>query len=833
MLNVKISAVKLVYVFVVCGIIQTGLFAADPVTRSYPNNERKTISAIRISVPPVIDGIIDDRVWRKAEPASGFIQYEPHNDRPASYETYVKVLYDDKSVYIGARMTDPDPGNILTELGLRNTGNSLNADRFWININPFNDGINGFTFEVSASGVQTDINLSGSGGRRGDSGWDAVWKSEVRITESGWIAEIEIPYSALRFPKGNIQQWGINFWREVRRTRETSSWNFVDRRVGDPLRYMGVLTDIDGITPPMRLGFFPYATGYVEHNSIQQGWGNNQSMGMDVKLGVSRNFTLDMALIPDFSQVQSDAKVLNLSPHEIEYDEQRQFFKEGIELFERASLFYSRRIGSTPHSYSNVYNKIHDNEIVNENPRETRLINASKISGRTGSGFGLGVFNAMTAPSNALVIDVQTDETRKITTQPFTNYNLVVADQTLSNNSFISLINTNVTGSAEGYTANVTGTEFRFFDNSNLFSIRGSGALSQQYHAGVNNNFGYKYNISAGKSGGIWQYSYARSVITDKYDQNDMGFIRNNNQVENEVSLSYNTFDPFWRLLTLTNGLTIEHSKLYNPGEFGGLKLGYNLRALFDTRFFLMVRANYQPFGERDFFEPRVPGRFYESGKEWNFYLRYSTDYRKRLYVDGSLIYHSIFTIHNQNGYEFGIEPSFRISDKLKISHELNYGEEFNDAGYVMHTGPDSVYFGLRPSRTLTNTLNSTCIVTNDLSLNFDLRHYWSRVDYTGDYFMLSDEGRLESYSGDLDIADINYNAFTIDFFFTWHFAPGSQMTALWKNVIDNRDGELRQNYMDNLRHIIGQPQVNSFSLKILYYLDYNNLRSRMQASSI
>ncbi|TVR74259.1 MAG: hypothetical protein EA408_03060 [Marinilabiliales bacterium] len=811
------------------------IFLFEPATgvtvaSNYSNEARKTLRATRVSVPPVIDGRLEDPAWLKAEPAAGFVMYEPHNDRPASFGTYVRVVYDDRAIYVGAMMKDPDPAAILTELGLRNTGNSLNADRFWININPFDDGINGFTFEVSASGVQTDINLSGSGGstsgsRRGDSSWDAVWKSEVRITDDGWIAEIEIPWSALRFPKTEVAEWGINFWREVRRTRETSSWNFVNRRVGDPLRFMGGLGGIEGITPPVRLGFFPYMTGYVEHNSLHQGWGNASSLGMDVKLGLSQNFTLDMALIPDFTQVQSDAKVLNLTPHEVRYDEQRQFFTEGVELFGKADLFYSRRIGSRPGGYREAYGVAGEDEVVLENPMETMLINASKVSGRTGRGLGIGVFNAMTAPGRAVIQDVITGDTRYHTTQPFTNYNLVVADQTLPNNSFVSLVNTNVAGSAEGYTANVTGTEFRFFDNSNLYSIRGAGALSQQYYSADDNNFGYKYNIGAGKYAGTWQYNYSRRVITDTYDQNDMGFLRRNNLADNEISLSHNIFEPFWRLFTLTNSFTATYSTLYRPGDFTRLDLAYNIRALFDTRFFALIRAGYQPAGERDYFEPRVPGRFYETGQAYSIYFMYSTDYRKRLYFDGNMSYNRTFTLHRQEGYSAEIRPTFRVNDRIRLSYGINYNEKRNDAGYVMHTAPDSVYFGLRPSKTLTNTLRSSTVFTNDLSLSFDLRHYWSRVNYTGDYFLLSDQGRLAPLTRDLQAPDINYNAFTIDMMLTWHFAPGSQLTVLWKNVIDNRGSNMMNNYFDNLRYIAGQPQINSFSLRILYYLDYHTLQ--------
>jgi hypothetical protein len=801
-------------------------------SRPFTNEERKSVKAVRITSPPVIDGTLDDPAWHKAIPVSGFFQYEPHNDRPASNETTVMVLYDNSSIYIGAVMTDPEPGKILTELGLRNSGRNLNADRFWIDINPFDDGINGFTFEISASGVQTDINLSGTGGGRGDSGWDAVWTSAVKITGEGWIAEIEIPYSALRFPKNNIQQWGINFWRETRRSRETSSWNFVNRRIGDPLRFMGKLIEIDEITPPLRLGLYPYMTGYIEKNSIQNNWGNTSSIGMDIKYGLSQNFTLDMALIPDFSQVQSDAKVLNLSPHEVKYDEQRQFFKEGIELFERADLFYSRRIGSVPSGYHSLPSKIDNDEIIMENPLETKLINASKVSGRTSSGFGLGVFNAMTSASQARIMDMNSEDTRYITTQPFTNYNLLVADQTLRNNSFISLINTNVSGSAKGYTANVTGTEFRLFNRSNIFSLRGSGAVSQQYYSDIKNNFGYKYMISAGKFGGTWQYGYAKSAITPSYVQNDMGYLRHNNLSEDEITVSYNLFDPFWRVLTLTNGMNIQYSELFQPSEFTGLTMGYNMRVLFDTRFFAMLRANYHPLGKRDFFEPRVPGRFYETGREFDLNLMYSSDYRKKIYVDGNLSYEKVTDGTNQQEFGFEFTPTFRASDQVKISYGINYRERSNDAGYVFHTSPDSVFFGKRPSSTLVNNLKSTCIFTSDISLSFDLRHYWSRVNYTGDYYLLNLNGKLDPADPGRAVPDINYNAFTIDMMFAWHFAPGSKLTLVWKNMIDNRKGEMNHNYFNNLKDVLGNPQINSLSLRVLYYIDYQSLRSGFTSST-
>ncbi len=788
-------------------------------------NGRRELKATRISTPPEINGSLDDAVWENAQIATDFYQYEPHNDRKASLETEVKVLYDDDAIYIGAIMYDSSPDSILTEMGLRDSGNGLNADRFWIDINPFNDGVNGFRFQVSASGVQTDMNMSGRTGNHGDSDWDAVWKSDVSITDVGWIVEMEIPYSALRFPKSNTQTWGVNFWREVRRAREVSSWNFVDRRIGNPIASNGILNGIDCVKPPLRLALYPYISNYIENSPAQKGWANTFNGGMDLKLGLNESFTMDMTLIPDFGQVQSDEEILNLSPYEVKYDEKRQFFTEGTELFGKADLFYSRRIGSYPTGYAEAYEQLDTNEYIQSNPLETRLINATKISGRTNKGLGLGLFNAISAPSHAIIKDSISDETREYETQPLTNYNIFVIDQSLKNNSYLSLINSNVTGSAKGYMANVTGTDFRFLDESNEYRVNGNAAISQQIFDNNDNIYGYKYNIEAGKVGGTWQYEYERSVLSDEYDQNDLGFLRHNNSINNHFSFSHNIFDPFWRFWTLSNIIYANTSYLYEPYTYSGMNIGYQMRMLFDTRFFINFSASYAPFSQKDFFEPRVPGRFYDQGEAMSLYLYYSSDYRKRLYADGSVHYYSIFSDYEQKRYSIYFRPSFRVNDRLNLSYRINYNQKINDIGYVQHINEDTIYFGKRHSPTITNGLITKYIFSNKLSLSFNLRHYWSVVEYTGDYYFLGNDGLLDRIDDELEINNINYNAFTIDMMLIWEFAPGSQLSLMWKNAIYSNKDNLPLSYINNLDMLLNEPQINSFSIKLLYYLDYQNLK--------
>jgi len=801
--------------------------------------QRNSLHAVRVATPPVIDGVVDDESWHFSQPASGFNQYEPHNDRAATYETLVWVMYDDNFLYIAARMVDPEPNKILTEISLRDRGGHLNSDQFWIDINPFDDGIYGFQFRVSASGVQTDQTISqggvgggrgGRGGSEGDINWDAVWMSATSINDAGWEAEIRIPYSALRFPVNGVEGWGINFWREIRRYRETSSWNFVDRQIGNQVASMGLLTGIHGIRPPLRLALFPYTSAYQENDGTGNGWHGMVNGGLDVKYGIDESFTLDMTLIPDFGQVQSDAMVLNLSPFEIRHPERRPFFTEGTELFNKADLFYSRRIGARPSGFNSARNNVGTHEIITQNPLETRLINASKLSGRTDGGLGVGIFNAMSAASHAIIVDTLSGLERQFMTQPFTNYNLVVLDQSLPNNSYISLINTNVAGRIPGYNANVTGTDFRFLDRSGMFRVAGNVAVSQQYFRNTEDNFGYKYNVVLGKFGGSWRYHYGRSVINNTYNQNDMGFMLRNNLANDRASLSYHIFQPFWRLLSFSTAIAATYERLHEGGEFAGFDIEHYISALFNSRLHLMTRIEYSPLGERDHFEPRVPGRFFDTGEEINLFARFSTDHRRRLYWSGDISYEHTYSDYDQYSLSFELGPHFRVSDRMNINYNIEVENNFNDIGYVSRIDADNIFFGMRDVSTVENTLDGSYILRHNLSLGFVLRHYWSTVDYTGRYFFLQPDGSLRDMVGIGQEDDINFNAFTLDVRLIWNFAPGSQMSAVWKNSIESEHETLIRGYFDNFRDFIDHPQTNSFSIKFLYYLDYQNIRNLFRA---
>ncbi|MFP4025186.1 MAG: DUF5916 domain-containing protein [Thiohalospira sp.] len=799
------------------------LFGINTIAYSL-NNNKQTLKINKTEQAPIIDGVLDDEVWKNAAIAKNFIQYEPYNGNSPSQPTEVRILYDDHAIYFGAMMYDNNPDSIIKDLGVRDEFSGLNSDLFTVIISTFNDGVNASEFMVSASGVQSDGNHNGN---HTDSNWDAVWQSSVKVNENGWVAEIKIPYSALRFSKNGEQTWGIQLFRHIRRYREWSSWNYVDNQVQGMINQMGEITGLKNIVPPLRLSVTPYVSAYLEKNAETDDWGNNFNAGMDLKWGINQSFTLDMILIPDFGQVQSDDEVLNLSPYEVHYDEKRQFFTEGTELFSKGNIFYSRRIGGKPKSYYDIENQLDENDEVIVNPLETKLINATKISGRTEGGLGIGFFNAMTGEMEAEIRDTITKETRHHRTQGFTNYNMLVLDQTLKNNSFISLANTNVLHATENYNANVTATEFRLMNKENSYQIAGRGAISQHYTDSV--ELGHTYFLEIAKTSGRFMFELQHVIESDTYDPNDMGYIRNNNESTWDLELQYSIKDPFWRLLNWRNELSFRHTSLYNPREYSSFNINVSTHATFKNHLSVGLFTQIKPYKRYDFFEPRVDGWKLELPRNYFFRGWSSTDYRKKLAFNFSIEFWESFD-DDQYGYEYGFGPRIRISDKWLLTYNFRLNNNLNSFGYVDNykdiNDNDIIIIGNRDRSTLINTINTGYIFNNKASLSLKMRHYWSRVEYT-DFHQLLPNGKLTpslGYDTYGNNEDLNYNAFTIDMQYLWRFAPGSEMSLVWKNAIYTNSNEIVYNFVDNMENTFAAPQINSISLKILYYLDYQYL---------
>ena len=320
----------------------------------------KTLTISRIEMPPRIDGLVDDECWSGREPVSGFFQYDPVNGTKASEETYVWAAYDQDYVYFAFLMKDAQPDKIWAELTPRNEFE--NNDSITLILDTYNDKRTSITFELNPKGVQKNS-------------VETIWKSEAAMRPDGWSAEMAIPFKSLRFSAQESQVWGVNFKRYIHRLNETDYWTDVDRDL-PKLQQTGELRGLSGVRPGYNLEFFPYAG--VRMSKWEQEKDSKAAFGLDAKWGIQPNLYLDVTASPDFSEVESDPFIYQLSPYENYFQENRPFFTEGSRYFELSSgdefhdggisLFYSRRI------------------------RDPKF--AAKVSGKTG-GFGFGILGAL------------------------------------------------------------------------------------------------------------------------------------------------------------------------------------------------------------------------------------------------------------------------------------------------------------------------------------------------------------------------------------------------------------------------------------------------------
>ena len=795
--------------------------------QAQPLREKKLGIAIKINNPPVINGVLDDECWTNARLFTDFVQFEPYSGVPSRQKTVARVVYDNEGIYVGAMLYDLHPDSIRTEMGPRDGDREIIADYFNVDIGPYNDGINGYSFKLTASGIQSDIRRSsGTGGR--DLNWDAVWHSAARVVDSGWIAEIRIPFSAFRFPGENNEAWGFNLWRYIQRYGEWSSWNFADKSHGTSINYLGEITGIHGLKSPARISVTPYISAYVEKLSGQKKCNTAFYGGADLKVGLSDAFTLDATLIPDFGQVQSDDQILNLTPYEVKYNERRQFFTEGTDVFNKGGIFYSRRIGSTPSGYYTVGSQLEQDEEVLFNPSEVKLINATKISGRTKKGLGIGFFNGITAESRAEIINTENNNKREIVTQPLTSYNMVVVDQNLGAGSYISLANTNVlrSGAATGnnYTANVTAADMRYLSPERTYSVNAIIALSQKYFSDNDNIFGHSIIVTGGKTGGKFRYYFTHSSRTNDYDPNDMGYLRRNNEFNNSIELGYNIYDPVRKILHSLNSISIGYDMLHTPRRFSSMDIDLESTTTFRNFLVLQIESNVNPFGTDDHYETREDGRYYSVPPSATLSASIFTDNRRALSLGLAAEYQKFFSSYHMSSCEVNIAPSLRINNRFKIGYTISYDRKSNDIGYAGRT--ESIIFGIRNSGTLENIFSINYIISSSSYFQARIRHYWSKADYHS-YYILNEDGTLGENAADMG-SDINTNYFNIDMSYTLRFAPGSELKLVWKNSVYQSGPEIFTSFRENLDALLDAPAINSLSLKILYYLDYHTLRFRL-----
>ncbi len=362
---------------------------------------------------PVIDGRLDDAAWKQVAWAGDFVQRTPYEGDPPSQETQFKVLYDDHALYLAYRAHDSDPGEIVERLARRD---HFPGDWVEVNIDSYHDLRTAFSFTLSASGVKGDEFISNDGGNW-DTNWDPIWDGRAAVDDGGWNGELRIPLSQLRYSGEKEQVWGIQVTRRIFRLEERSVWQLIPRDISGWVSRFGELHGLLDLPVRRRLELMPYAVAQTERyqeepgNPFAGGKDSELSGGLDGKLGVTSDLTLDFTINPDFGQVEADPSQVNLTAFETFFQEKRPFFIEGSSIlnfrlapaitgggFTQDLLFYSRRVGRSPHWYPDL-----GNEDYADSPQHSSILGAFKLSGKTAGGLSLGIMECVTAEESAEV----------------------------------------------------------------------------------------------------------------------------------------------------------------------------------------------------------------------------------------------------------------------------------------------------------------------------------------------------------------------------------------------------------------------------------------------
>ena len=803
------------YKFILLLLVNFSLFSQD----------RKIALAQRVSSPPVIDGILDDGSWSNAEINTDFFMFRPSNNGSAreTHSTQVKVIYDDEAVYFGVKMLDPDYKNIAKEISQRDEFYMNKTDFIMVSISPYDDGKNFTSFVITSAGTIADMKTVGDFDDN-DGDYDVVFDAKVSFDKAGWNAEFKIPYSALRFPKKDIQNWGLNFFRRVFNLNESYVWNYIDRSVGRMSEYMGVLEGIQNIDPPTRLFFYPYSQFNSEIYDGNTGTGI--SAGMDIKYGINEAFTIDATLIPDFGQVKFDEVELNLSPFEQEFDEKRAFFTEGTELFNRGGIFYSRRIGGDLSNSGEDF--IQENEQVLGSDNSIDLINAIKVSGRTERKLGIGVFNAITKKTTATLQNTLNQSTREVILEPLTNYNVIVLDQQIKNNSSITFLNTNVKRAKEYRNANVSALLFDLKTKQNDLRFEGSVLRSEILEDGTKND-GYKSSFKLNKTKGNFRWMTGVWTTDENYNQDDLGISRWYNNQNIFGNISYQIFNPSRYFNQLKVSLSLRHGRRFRPNV--KRNNNYDLDVFFETKKLYKheFEIEYRTLN-KDFFEPRVDGLFVLKPREVSFRYDLNTDNTKNLiYSIGINGRESVDEFYGENNHrlasEIGID--YKVSDRLKLNTEFGISYEKDNLGYAGSENED-VILGIRDVKVNQAMFEMSYNFDSYKALAMEVRNYWSSVDYKS-YYSLQENGMgvlVNDYPLEED-PNTNFNIWNLDLSYNWRFAPGSTATILYRNQIFNNDDNSMISYTESLDNLFRNNIGHQLSIRINYFIDYNRLKRK------
>jgi hypothetical protein len=823
--------------------------------------------ATRRTSSVAIDGKLEEAAWASAEKQGGFTQRFPKDGDKPTQDTRFAVLYDDDAIYVGVWCDDTEPEKIRRTLTRRDV--DALADVVAVGIDSYHDRRTGFVFQLNAAGVQRDMLVFDDW--NSDDTWDAVWTGDVAMLANGWTAEFRIPLNQLRFSGSESHEWGLQVVRAIARNQEQSAWSPWPRTTNAVVSKFGIVDGIDKVKPSRRLELLPYATGGVQTEPIEAGDPLNASsaalgnIGIDVKYGLGPAFTLSATLNPDFGQVEADPSQVNLSANELFFAEKRPFFLEGTDLFRiqvgtgdnfAEGAFYSRRIGAAPSEPDMAYDYI-------KQPTSTTIYSAAKLSGKTTSGWSVGVLDAVTGEENATV--ALEDQQMSAIVAPLTNYAVARVKRDLrEGRTAIGLSATAVNRQLENTPlaaslhdqAYTTGAQLshRWDDNAWELDIHGIGSWVHGTEEAIANTQtsarrlfqrpdsthvhfdptrtslgGANVGWAIGRSGETkhWRWAVGGDLRTPGLELNDVGFQFFADRNEVWTWTEYRDEEPGKKMLNWRTSLVTFEQTTLEP-ELVTYGMNYDIGGQLASYWSMRGAINIQGSGN-DPIELRG-GPALRTDPRFAVRLTVNSDSRKTVRVGTDFFAErkpetdymlvrldsSVF-VQARSNIDISVGPSW-----VEVTDPLQYVDQLEDTSAMTH-----YLFG----RIRLTTVSLTTRVNWTFSPKLSLQAYAQPFLAVGSYSEYKDvinphadrfEDRFVPVTGGEGFSfgkpDFNFGQLRSTMVLRWEYRPGSALFAIWSHG-QTTDGEGLFDLGRDFANLARSPSENIVMVKANYWI--------------
>jgi Domain of unknown function (DUF5916)/Carbohydrate family 9 binding domain-like len=834
-------------------IIGNTVFAANPadtiITKKRYDTKRLTGKTI------ILDGMPTEDAWNSVEWAGDFTQWQPNEGKAPSQPTRFKILYDNNFLYVAYDCYDSTPNLIEKRMARRD---AFPGDFVEINIDSYHDQRTGFSFTTSVSGVRGDEFISNNG-NNWDENWNPIWFAKTAINNHGWTAEIKIPLSQLRYGNEKEKVWGIQVMRRLFRKEERSTWQFIPQSTGVWVSNFGELHGLNNIPFHRQIEVAPYVTTQADTykkepgNPFADGTDVKLTGGVDGKVAVTNDLILDFTVNPDFGQVEADPSQVRIDGFQNFFDEKRPFFIESRNIFEYQLtgseaggdydsdlLFYSRRVGSSPHGYPNIVG----GEYVKQ-PQNTSILGAAKFSGKTKKGWSIGVLESVTEREKATIDN--NGKRRKELVEPLTNYFVGRLQKDMNKgNTIIGGIFTAVNRERGlddilHHSAYSAGIDFLHYWKNQTWYVRGNVVYSN-----VQGNKNVIYNTQtsfehlfqrpgakeftldtnrtsltgtggtirlgktggkAGKMGQVFKFETGVTYRSPELELNDMGFMLTADEINHFTWAGISYQKPF----SIFRRAQVNYNH-WLRWDFGGkllyVQFNTNANATLKNNWQTNTSVTWNPYDvSNNSLRGAGPVRR-PAGLGWNYNL--SSDYRKKIYA-GISLFKFWGTDNTLNFSSAGVSMTVVPINALTISISANYNYSMRKqdqfVSNVNYNNSTRTIVAQLKQNTIRFTGRLSYNITPDLTIQYYGQPFITRPTYqhfgyvsnalakkynnrftpyttsqislnNGTYLVDENNDGLVDYN--FGKPDFNFVQFRSNLIVRWEYRPGSELFLVW-----------------------------------------------------